>query len=747
MRRIPLKPFPYIRGQPTEKTPPLGRIQPRAPSKIISTWLERSPPPRGWVLAPLGNVPHLSVEAARSGHRVVVAANNPIARFLLRQHAQPPQHADFQSALATLASTFKGKERLEPHILSLYATECPHCGKTIPAQAFLWKRESPTPHAKLCRCSHCGNSGEYPTTPADTQKAAQYQNNPLYQARALTRVAPPGDPIRSHAEDALTVYTARAVYALFTIINQFSGMALAPPKDSHLAALILNACYRAASLWEHPPNPNPFTHLALPEQYRENNVWFALEEGVEAWAAGGDSVPLVPWPEPPPEGGVSVFGGPIRDLAPQLDEKIGAVLMAFPQPNQAYWTFSALWSGWLWGQKAAAPLRNIMRLPSFDNAWYARALHSALSRLTPHLKPATPCLGLTHGDKDFLSAVTLAAHSAGLSLGGLALDSAGDSAQLLWHPRPKPAPTTSPKDITSILRASGYGQLREMGEPAPTLTLHAAGLAALDAEGAFPGGESPPSATTYQNLTKSLEDTFAYRQGFLRYPEEDRWWHKELSLSPLTLADRVEMTLIKSLAEEGSSRSDLEAELYAAFPGLLTPDAKLIQVCLDSYGQEESPDSENWVLKPGDAPTARREDLKEMAALLQNLGRRLNYTPHQAAPLGNVRVFTWNDGGETAYTFFISASAILSKIVLKSPQPPPNPWIILPGGRANLVAHKRHYHPPLDNLLDENWGFMKFRHLRGLANDLSLTRDTVAERFEQDPLTYDEPQLVLGMGR
>lgn len=742
-----MKRFPYIRGQPTEKTPPLERHQPRLPSQVVSTWLERSPPPHGLILAPLGNAPHLSIEAAQSGYRVLVAANNPISRFILHQSAHPPRQADLKSALAALASTFKGKERLEPHILSLYATDCPRCGKAVSAQALLWKRGAAAPHAKICRCPHCGESSQSPTTPAEIQKATQYQNNRLYHARALTRVAPPGDPIRPHAEKALTAYTSRAVYALFTILNKFSGMPLSLPEEACLSALILSACYRAASLWAHPPGKQPITQLRPPAQYRENNVWFALEDAVEEWARDDAPIPLAQWPElPPPEGGISIYSGPMRDLASQLDEKIGAVIMALPRPNQAYWTLSALWSGWLWGQKAAAPLRNILRLPELDWSWYTRALDNVMGCFRPLLEASTPCLGLVcEAEVDFLIAAILAAHTAGLALQDLALDAEAGYAQILWQPRPKPTPSKSPPDVKSILRSAGYTQLKEMGEPAPSLALYAAGLAALDAENAFPGVGVQAGESTFQELKNALGDTYAYAQGFLRYPKVERWWHQELDLRPLSLSDRVEKTLVNLLAkrEQPCSRTALEEELYSAFPGTLTPDAKLIQVCLDSYGEEIPPQSDHWQLRPGDSPSTRRTDLDEMADLIHQLGQQLHYRPKKAPPLGNIRVFTWSTGDEVVYTFFISASAILSKIILKYPRPPTNPWIVLPGGRANLVTHKLRHNPPLKKAIEGQWGFLKYRHLRLLASDGGLTQETLRERLEQDPLIYTVPQLPL----
>ena len=40
--------------------------------------------------------------------------------------------------------------------------------------------------------------------------------------------------------------------------------------------------------------------------------------------------------------------------------KAAAALAVLPRPNQAYWTLSAMWSGWLWGIEAVAPLHSAL---------------------------------------------------------------------------------------------------------------------------------------------------------------------------------------------------------------------------------------------------------------------------------------------------------------------------------------------------------------------------------------------------
>src|SRR5512135_2333799 len=181
--------LPFISGQLTDQALPLGRFLPPLPEGTVSGWLKRQVPPGSWVLDPLGATPSLALEAARAGYRVLVVSNNPVVTFMLEVLASAPAPADFQSALAALASSKRGEERLEVHIANLYQTACAACGEHVQAEAFLWKREEEAPYAKLYHCPHCGDEGERPLDEADLRRLASLGNESLHRARALSRVA------------------------------------------------------------------------------------------------------------------------------------------------------------------------------------------------------------------------------------------------------------------------------------------------------------------------------------------------------------------------------------------------------------------------------------------------------------------------------------------------------------------------------------------------------------------------------
>jgi hypothetical protein len=482
----------YLPSGSTEAPGPLGRFLPPTPDGPIRTFLNALKLPGAWVLDPFGASPRMAVEAARAGQRTLVAAGNPVNRFLLDLAAHPPKEADLQAALADLAAARKEDERLETHLQSMYLTTCENCGRELPAEAFLWDSKSGELTGRLYNCV-CGSGGEHPAMPEDVQRAVSWSRTlGMHRSRALERVAAREDPDRPFAEEALNIYPPRAVYALGTIINRLDALSTSDERRRCLTALLLWAADATNALWPHlSERPRP-RQLTFPGLYRENNIWLALEAGVKAWSQAEAAVPLVLWPEEPPEsGGVCIFEGPLRELTPQLEDiPLKAIIAAIPRPNQAFWTLSALWSGWLWGRNAVGPFKAVLRRRRYDWQWHAEALRALFGNLSASISSQTPFFALlTEPEPSFLSATLLAAQTAGLELTGLALRSSQDAVQIHWQKAESSARTTLPIDI-NFVRKSLREFLKKRAEPAAYLQLHAAALAALADKGMLRWSES-----------------------------------------------------------------------------------------------------------------------------------------------------------------------------------------------------------------------------------------------------------------
>ena len=105
-----------------------------------------------------------------------------------------------------------------------------------------------------------------------------------------------------------------------------------------------------------------------------------------------------------------------------------------PRPNQAFWTLSALWSGWLWGREAVEPYKSALRRRRYDWAWNATALYAAFAHLFELLPLATPFFGLLpEAEPSFLTSALTAAGAAGFDLKSLALRTEHDPIQMIWN--------------------------------------------------------------------------------------------------------------------------------------------------------------------------------------------------------------------------------------------------------------------------------------------------------------------------
>lgn len=752
----------YISGNPPATPGPLARYLPPIPDGIATEWLTSQSPPilQGmWILDPFGASPRTVVELARAGYYVLVAANNPVARFLIEMAAHPPIESEFRAAMADLATARKGNERIEPHIRALYGTECARCGRAIMAESFLWERDAIAPYARIYTCPHCGDSGEHPTTSADTERATIAIAG-MHRTRALERVAPLNDPDRPNAEEALAAYPNRAVYALFTLINKLDGLTLTPLRRRCLHALLLSTCDQANTLWAYPTTRERPKHLGVPPRYRENNIWLAMEDSIHLWATGAHPIPILTWPNKPEienqkTGCIILFEGRLRDLAINLsDLNISAVVTALPRPNQAFWTLSALWAGWIWGREAVGPFKTVLRRRRYDWAWHTTALALALKALAEHIPAETPFFGLIgEVEPGFLKAATVAADVAGFNLHRIAIRDENLPAYIEWMRAGATVESPIPDSIVSLIQTAATDYLVERGEPTDYLHMAAAVLQKLSFVHAFRHTTSSITLTEkfeehpadlFNQTQSAVREVLTYRGGFLRYSASEsydtgQWWLREAEKTGIPLADRVEMEIAQHLINHpGCSFEEIDRYIYSIFPGLLTPGLNLLHVCLDSYGVQNPLDSGKWYIRPADTPSNRKAEITLVHNQLQQLSERLGYTVQGDTPL------VWIDKNKLPhYWFFIKASAVFSDIIFDSGLPAGRTLIVLPGSRANLVAYKQRCDPRMAQITETGWRFIKFRHLRWLLDTPLLFSENFEDQLNTDPLTYTAPQQRL----
>jgi hypothetical protein len=381
----------------------------------------------------------------------------------------------------------------------------------------------------------------------------------------------------------------------------------------------------------------------------------------------------------------------------------------------------------------------------------------------------------------FLSAAMVAAEMAGFDLIGLAMRENESQAQVHWskgilekrdeaHKKPGDIPVRG-----AAIQSAALNHLRERGEPGEYLHLHAAALERLScAHYLFDDPRLHPAEVLSQ-VQGAIQESLAESGVFHRYGggsrslESGLWWLGEgqpgadQATEGGSLGDRVEMDTVNYLIHNpGCKFDDLQAALCEDLCGLLTPEKKLIEACLESYGEPEIPEEKTWQLRAEDAPGARRQDLRSMRALLDTLGERLGYqlvqgTSPEVEPVSPLEPLIWvESNGKPGYIFYVLASAVFGRIVFTAKSDrsvainealqaaaAPRRLLVIPGGRAGLVRYKLERDPRLAEAVAGGWEFVKFRHLRRLSEDARLKREDIGEKLLLDPLASDDPQMSL----
>jgi hypothetical protein len=722
-----------------------------------------------WVLDPFGTSPEFALELARSGFQVLISANNPIARFLLDMGAHPPNEDELRSALSELASARVGEERLEIHLQQLYRSICSQCGQPVIAQAFIWDWESSYPDAKIYECSHCGETGEHPVVQSDIEYAQSFSASSLHRMRVLERITPTGDPQRGNVEEALSVYLPRAIYALVTLVNRLNSLLVSPQlmasnqsvRDNCLIALVLSALDKGNNLWSYPSGRLRPKQLSSSPRFKEENLWFTLENAVATLASNRKPVQFSIFPNiPSGGGGVILYEGPLRDLSEdqsflpsdiQFDFK--AIATVLPRHNQAFWTLSALWAGWIWGQDAIGTFRSVLRRRRYDWSWHCGALNSAYGSLAELLSVKIPIFGLiAEAESSFLSAAIISAERAGFSLNGIALRPDNNLAQLYWEydPRGKRHFQITAAHIIKdsqreLIVSNGIECIKKQGEPTTYIVSYANALLTIVENQFISRDEQISPADEYTYIDQLIENTLSFRNNFIRFgggeksPEKASLWHQDIQFPTNPLADKVEIEVYQLMAEGTfANEFSIDQSICDIFPGILTPNNELINTCIESYCDVNSLKSGQIILRSQDEPQRRTLELASIRLSLCDVGDQLGFSPQGENPI------IWMDTYNRArLVFYVSSSAAIGDIIFSSTQPPENSVIVLPGARANLILYKLRNNSLLNQEFGRGWRFLKFRHLRHLLESPSLSRDNIDTLLALDPLTESPAQMRL----
>lgn len=741
---------PYISGTGPPPDLPLGRFLPPIPAGMVTRWCHENLSPGEWVLDPFGFSPIIPIEVAAAGNPILVTVNNPIHAFLLKILASAPKQEELIAALQDLAVAPKGEDRLEPYLRSLYHVNCADCNHQIEADAFLWEKGSDNPFAAQVDCPYCGAIGEQPLTVETLLSLAKLPPKRLHLARALNRIVDKDDPLHAQVENALNAYPTRPIIVLQTIINKLESLEQTPRRRELLIALILTAADQGNTLWAHPIPRNRPRQLVIPSAYKERNLWKVLEESVNIWQTEETSLPVFDWDGQPTDTiGIYRFQGRFKALNLSTgNPPFKAILTSIPRPNQAFWTLSALWTGWIWGQNAVAPIRPALSRQRYDWNWHENALYSIFKSIHTLNFPDINYFGLiSENEPMLLLATLLAANAAGFKLTTFSQSIDDQLAQCQWDRMPAPARNNDPDQVIKTARGEVSNYLHEKGEPASYQQIHAAGIAGLANKNKLAVNRFLQNPNQATSETQKWFESIFQADNFLSHivgenaPLESGDWWLQYPTNPQTpLMDSVEERIIHHLSETPNTTARAVKEMvYSAFPGIFTPEDVLILTCLESYADLVSQKPHQWKLRDSEKPEARRQDIRQIRDSLISIAHRLDFDVEGVNPI----LWLENQRLPPRFAIHILTSAMVSEIIYQPQIESTKNILILPGSRANLLAYKKEHNPIFKQTLDQHFLVVKFRLIRDLGINPLLSRELFFEQIATDPPEYHSSQLAL----
>lgn len=726
-------------GRPDTRGFPLQRYLPPLPSGAAGKLLDgrscRS------YLDIFGSSPRMLIQAAAAGCRVLVCCANPVLRFLILHTAKPFRREMLQTALTRLGDLPKDNSRLEIFLKQLYRTHCEQCGRQVTAESFIWEAGKEVPSYKSIRCQDCSFEGEVQTDQEDAELVQELAAQSYHREMMLTRTAPPGDPGRAAAAEALNVYSPRALTALDVLLNKMSQLRLEPDLNEALRALVLSTLDRTTMLWSHPPESRPRPRqLSLSPRCVEYNIWNALLWSVDLWSLEDTGVGVCQW-QPGEEllpGRIHVYPGPARSLLPALHELPAmGMLSVLPRPNQAFWTLSGLWSAWIPGFEEEQASRQSTGRQRYSWKWYADALQHALTGLPDVLEEGSILSLLLEAEPSFTGAVFAGFGAAGFRPGEAALHEEQARFIVSWADASSAVPLLQKQQCLSLENFL-VDVLLDLGEPAGYFTMAAAAQQHLAASSSLAAARLQKASGIMERDSEMLEQVLEDRKIFIRMdphldPESGVYWLKDPAGASEPLGDRVERVVLEQLSErERVAEADLLERVYKSFAQVCIPGEQLVAACAASYAELEG---NSWLLRPDEYPEKRRADCDTVREMLVHLGGRLGFEVEHGAAV------RWWDGQRQLWAFHVSSSAALGPML--STGESRRACVVCPGSRSGLVLERIRRDDRFSLAMERGARVVKFRHVRRLLEDPHLQRHNFETRLDADPLENEDPQIRL----
>ena len=745
----------FIPDRDTPAFYPFGDFVRGVPATVAARYIEILTAPGDLVIDPFGAAPNVARAALALGRRVIVAQTNPLWAWLARTMATPARTADIDAALARLGDAPKDDTTLRAYVHALYTTPCAACGKPTPADYFIHAREGNARCiARHYTCAHCGATRTDPATDAEQQRAEQINARGMHYHFAFERVNPEAAPHAERIRKLLDLYTPHTLAALVAITQKIEARFRGTREYDTLLLLLAHALDRGSNLRAAPDAP---AQIATHKQFVELNLWREIETAARALAATQPALELAAAPldvlasrEPR----AFIGRGSAKTLARDLPAQCAALVLTAPPTRRiALWTLAYFWGAWLLGRAAVqslAPFLDPGKDATWEWDWYTEGLNESARALAGVLRPDGHAVFAFQATwHRTIEAVLLAAAGAQWALETFAFqtrrgdvphtefDDIRGEYRIAFVPAAS-EPASAVINIAQLdqqLRATALDAAKtifaQRGEALPFTRVHHAALtqvarAGLLAQVSAAKLKTPPSKFLHQALRNGLHEGYAHdfdhvagKDGFL--------WLRDAP-APTTWLERVDAAVRDALAHGALPRTELEDAIYRAFPGMLTPEAGVIELCARSYAE------------PQDVAAERAHALEVLA----RLGARLGYTPafdfrwvvagwqvvseasvHSAGTLEQFDL-AWIAEGEPAHGFVWRADgqfADLAPVHLA----PLRGSVIVPEARVEFLREKLRRLPRLAEAFHEaGWSFVRAPFAEKLLSAEQIDRSDVA---------------------
>jgi len=727
--------FSYIPGSIEGYDFPLENFIPPLPKGTFPSWVEKMGLSNNLLIDPISANPLLSVELAASGYRVLCARSNPIIWLLTEVAGSAPTKEDFSTVLNKLFNTRHENTNLFDHLQGIYITPCANCGKMIQPDGYVWEKGKKQPTSRVYHCQFCTDEGEKDISDFDLKNLSRLGNLGIHRSRAFQRVVSGGDYEQASLNTALDCYLPRALYVCMLLANRLERLSLQKDQAKYIRASLLSVFNDAHSLKHWPPRNHHFLQLSVPTKFFERNLFLSLQSVHQQWKHINTPVKISYWPNlPDKEGGICFYQrGLTRKNQLIPDNTPAAITTIFPRPGQAFWTLSALWAGWLWGRKAVIPMRSALGRRRYDWYWFTKAVHTAFNRIASSLQENILVLGiLPHYTPNLAFGLFTGLHTAGFDLEGSAFRISDELLQCQWKKRPDSKIITRPEiNLRNII--DHFFVTR--GEPAEYHRIIMQAAIEIARENGLPVNLSEVKESDFSRLQNLIKQLIAETDFLMPFstdlPGGSRWWLLNEIKTETPISERIESAVREILlSRKGIRLADLDREICEKFRGERTPEFELINTILQSYMSPKLNDPHVFDFHSNESNDDREKDLKEIRDLLIRIGKSFNMQPTVNSSI------SWKDpvSMKSSYIFYPTISAEISQFLFKQdPSEKIQQVIVFPGSRSTLIYYRLQHDPRFASAVENGWHFLKFRHLRRLAEKDDLDIHSWAELLDNDP--------------